>query len=376
MKLRLLLTVAIILFSLVLGQASVASPAWAIYSPLSVANNRFGIHILDTSELERAAELVNSNGGTWGYVTVPIRANDRDLTKWEAFMEKCSKLKIIPILRIASFPNGEHWLAPNEWDLVDFANFLSELPWPIKNRYVIVYNEPNNKNEWGGFVYPEEYARVLSRAADIFHKNNQDYYVIGAGMDSSAPNGANSMNIYDYFMQMNEAVPGIFSQIDGMSYHSYGNPAFSTGPNAYSPVNIFGFRHEAEFLETRFFAKPTIFITEAGWQTDLLISGRAKDYYLYAFNNVWTDNVVAVTPFLLSASAGPFSGFSFTKPDGGFNDFAIAVKDLPKNQGKPQIAEYFKLPENSNVISNLPAVNWDISFPFNSIVNFFRIFFK
>ncbi len=57
----------------------VARPAYAIYDPLSVSNNRFGIHILNPSEVEKAAELVNSSGGDWGYVTIPIRANDRDL---------------------------------------------------------------------------------------------------------------------------------------------------------------------------------------------------------------------------------------------------------------------------------------------------------
>ena len=40
-------------------------------------------------------------------------------------------------------------MAPNEYDLIDFANFLNQLPWPVNNRYVIIYNEPNQENEWG-----------------------------------------------------------------------------------------------------------------------------------------------------------------------------------------------------------------------------------
>ena len=55
--------------------------AFAVYDPISVPNNHFGIHILETSELDQAAKFVNSSGGDWGYVTMPIRANDRDLSK-------------------------------------------------------------------------------------------------------------------------------------------------------------------------------------------------------------------------------------------------------------------------------------------------------
>jgi hypothetical protein len=39
--------------------------------------NKFGIHILSANEIEKAKELVNSNGGDWGYVTVVIRDDQR-----------------------------------------------------------------------------------------------------------------------------------------------------------------------------------------------------------------------------------------------------------------------------------------------------------
>ena len=117
-------SIAFILFLIVF-----ASPVRAVYDPLSVPNNKFGIHILSTSEIDKATELVNSSGGGWGYVTIPIRANERDVNKWTDFMNKCRERHIIPILRIASFPVDDHWMAPNEYDLVDFANFLDQLPW-------------------------------------------------------------------------------------------------------------------------------------------------------------------------------------------------------------------------------------------------------
>lgn len=325
---------------LVTGCLLLPKPVQAIYDPLSVANNRYGIHILNTSELAKATELVNSSGGKWGYITIPIQANDRDLKKWTQFMTEARSKQIIPILRIASFPVDDHWMAPNEYDLLDFANFLDELPWPTKNRYVIVYNEPNHKNEWGGFVYPEEYARVLSRAVDIFHKRNADFFIIAAGLDSSSPDGPDSMNEYSYMRIMNATVPGIFNSVDGISSHAYGNPAFSAFPNIYSRINIANYRYEENLLSTFGVNNTKIFLTEAGWRTDLLGDTGANYFYNQAFTQIWTDqNIVAITPFVLNSVGGPFDGFSFTNQDGSFKPFAKNIESLPKTVGQPQLAE-------------------------------------
>lgn len=335
MKPRILLIIILFFLALYL---STCLPVLAIYDPLSVPNNRFGIHLLDPFEIDSAAKLVNSSGGDWGYVTIPIRANDRDLPRWRDFMTQCAKLHAIPILRIASFPSGDHWMAPNEYDLIDFANFLDLLPWPTKNRYVVVYNEPNHDNEWGGFVYPEEYARVLTRAVDILHKKNQDFFVISGGMDESAPNGFNSMEALQYLSKMDQAIPGIFQQPDGMSFHAYGNPAFDEYPNFYSKYNINGYRQELSFIKTHFGITPKIFLTEAGWRRDLVGDNQLGDYFDQAFKYYWGEDVVAVTPFLFSASDGPFQGFSFTNRDGSLYPFAQRYQQLPKPAGKPQLA--------------------------------------
>jgi hypothetical protein len=333
----------------------------AIYDPLSVPNNKFGIHILETTEIEKAAELVNSSGGAWGYATIPVRANDRDLEKWTKFMEDCRKLKVIPILRIASFPavppssnSGQaSWMAPNEFDLVDFANFLDGLSWPIKNRYVVVYNEPNHEGEWGGFVDPAEYARVLDRAVDIFHKTNQDFFVISAGMDASAPNGAKSMRAFDYEWNMNQAWPGIFERVDGLSFHAYGNPGFSSYPNVNSRVNVASYRYEIGAMrEMGVMENKPIFLTEAGW-----IGG---GWIVTAFNEIWTDsNIVAITPFVLTAEDGPFAEFSFTRGN-EFLPFAKEVITTPKIEGKPPINDWKK---QGNQGSGKMNPSWNGSLP-------------
>lgn len=315
-------------------------PVKAIYDPLSVPNNRFGVHILDPHEISKAARLVNSSGGDWGYVTIPIRANDRDLVKWTSFMEEARRLHVIPILRIASFPVGDHWMAPNEYDLVDFANFLNELPWPTQNRYVVIYNEPNHKNEWGGFLYPQEYAHVLDRSLDIFHKTSPDFFVISAGFDSSAPNSNDSQSEYVYLEIMNTELPGIFSKVDGFSSHAYGNPSFISPPNLYSPVSVANYRFEQGVLESYGVTKPKLFLTEAGWEIDRLPVHLATLYYTQALTQIWTDdNLVAVTPFVLSAASGPFKGFSLLDQNDNLKPVGQVIADLPKTKGQPKLSQ-------------------------------------
>ncbi|MEK7127921.1 MAG: hypothetical protein AAB838_04345 [Patescibacteria group bacterium] len=304
----------------------------AIYDPLSVPNNKFGIHILEPAEVEKASRFANSSGGEWGYVTIPIRANDRDLEKWTKFMTRAKELKIIPILRIASFPVDDHWMAPNEYDLLDFTNFLDQLPWPIKNRYVIIYNEPNHESEWGGFVDPKEYSNILGRAVDLFHEKNAGFFTISAGLDSSQP------NVYEYYRQIN------LTAVDGLSFHTYGNPAFATAPNIYSRVNVASFRFEEKYLGV---TKP-IFLTEAGWKKP------ADWFFPNAFTYAWNDdNIVAITPFLLDGGNGPFTDFSFIKPNGEFEIFAQTIMNMPKTAGRPLLAEVsIKSQESSLKITN------------------------
>src|SRR5437899_511269 len=85
--------VLIFLFAASLLQLLFGSlPVYASDDPLAVPNNKFGIHILFQHELTQAAKLVNTNGGDWGYVIIPIQAGDRDIVKWQSFMDEAKLL--------------------------------------------------------------------------------------------------------------------------------------------------------------------------------------------------------------------------------------------------------------------------------------------
>ena len=246
--------------------------SYAVENPLNIPNNKFGIHILFPSEIFKAAELVNSNGGDWGYVTIPIQSGDKDIDKWQKFMDDCQKLHIIPLVRLATegdYFNTKVWRKPKDADIVDFANFLNSLTWPTKNRYIIVYNEVNRSDEWGGATDAEEYAVILSYAVSTFKTMNEDFFIISAGMDNAAANvDGRSMNQYDFMVAMNNAVPGIFGQIDAIGSHSYPNPAFSQPPWNTTGMGVSSFKYERNLALELSGKYLSVFITETGWSSE------------------------------------------------------------------------------------------------------------
>ena len=362
MKNKLKVFCCILIFSLFLLSAFKTK---AIYNPLSVPNNKVGIHILFPSEISDAAQLVNANGGDWGYVTIPIQQDDLNLIKWQHFMDQAKALHVIPIIRIATvddYFNKNSWSAPTNYDVVQMANFLNSLSWPTKNRYIVVYNEPNDADEWGGSPDPAAYANILSFATSVFKQRSKDFFIISAGLDNAAANvPGQSIDEYTFMREMNQAVPGIFGKIDGISSHSYPNPGFEQPPSYYYE-GIYSFYYQENLASYLGGKTLPIFITETGWDDTVVNSNSIASYYQQTFKNQWSNsNIVAITPFLLSGS-GPYAGFSFTQQNGGKTPEYNAIENLSKTKGQPQLSQYnspFIQPQSEP--KNLPTYNFKTS---------------
>ncbi len=312
---------------------------WVPNKVFSRENNRFGVHILDPGELEKAAQLVNSNGGDWGYITIPIRANDKDLKKWQSFMDDARRYHLIPIVRIASTPLGDIWQKPVPDDIIDFSNFLNDLSWPTKARYVAVFNEPNRHNEWGGKVNPEEYGYLLEFAIDRFKSLNSDFVILPGALDASVPDSKTSMSEYRFLSRLFAKNPTLASKITAINSHSYPNPAYSGSPSETHAKSIRSFVHEANFFRRYIARRLEIFITETGWQDQSIPQNTIGNFYKDAFTKAWSDDrIQAVTPFLLHAASGDFKQFSLTYPDGNFTASAKAIMGLNKAKGDPELA--------------------------------------
>lgn len=317
--------------------------------PLSRPNNFFGIHILFPSELDQAKNLVNSKGGDWGYVTIPIQIYDRDMEKWQQFMDKAKELHVIPLVRLATqnHPlNTSVWRKPTYSDVLDFANFLSSINWPTKNKYVILFNEVNRFDEWAGeYPNPKEYADIVTYAYDEFKKRDPNFFMILGGMDAAAPNDyIKYISGLDYLTQLVETT-NIEEKIDGFSSHSYPNPAFSAYPSESKKVGVATYRFEYELLNKTAPKKLPVFITETGWSSKTLPQSVITKYYDMTISQIWNkdkDKIVAITPFLLNATGEPFDQFSFFK-NGTEADFSKLISSLQKTKGAPMLSSLQKI---------------------------------
>ena len=321
---------------------------------LALENNQFGIHITQTEDLTKAAELVNSAGGDWGYVTVVIQDNDRDQKKWQEFFNLCREKHLIPLVRIASHLQGEVWEIPTQESINDWANFLDSLNWPIKNRYLIIFNEPNHDKEWGGKADPEEYALILDQALVIFKQKNPDFMVLNAGFDQAAGNTNSTMEELRFLQAMNSKVPGIFSRLDGWVSHSYPNHGFVGKPWETGKASVQGYQWELSLLKNNFGTTQElpVLITETGW----LNQEKMSQFIKQAFEEVWLkdEKIIAITPFILNYPFSPFENFSWLDAEGNPYPQYEIVKKMAKIKGRPVQIIKFEMMKTS-LPSFLPA---------------------
>lgn len=371
--------------------------AHAIVDPLSVPNNKFGIHIISASidEASPAAELVNTSGD-WGYITILIESKDRNQNKWQEFFMELRRRHLIPLVRLATKPINDYWERPYEGEEVAWADFLDNLLWPTKNRYIIVYNEPNHGKEWGGTVDAKMYAKVLDKTITTLKTKNRDFFVLNGGFDASAPSKPpNFEDQVNFMRQMDEAVPGIFNKLDGWVSHSYPNPDFAGSPATSGRGTIRTWFWELQLLRSLGVTKNLpVFITETGWKhaeginynpnypTAELVAG----YFQQAFEDAWASSkIIAVTPFLLNYQEEPFDHFSFKKITGEKQKRKLlsatevlgsqypeyypqyqVLRDLPKIKGQPVQENKAQLQKGEIFSSIVAGETYNISLIFKN----------
>jgi len=262
-----------------------------------------------------------------------------DTARWTAAFNQMKELKLIPIVRIATLQLGGMWVKPTTESADKWAEFLNSLPWPIKKRYVILFNEPNHRVEWGGEINPREYARIARAYWEELKKASFEFAVLPAGLDAAAPNGPTTMDSKDYFDQMVQEDPLIFTLFDGWASHSYPNPGFSGSPSENGKMTIRGFEWELNYLSQYHLPQNSpVFITETGWRNSNNKQEQIASYYQQAFSEAWNHpNVVAVTPFLLRYDAKPFNTFSWKIPGTDtYYPYYKEVLGISKNAGTPE----------------------------------------
>ncbi len=280
------------------------------------SNNKFGIHLAQPhmEEISKIKELVNGNGGDWGYVTLVIQEDDRDNNKWQEIFDKLRENHLIPIIRLATLPQGENWRRPEKGDVDPWVSFLDSLNWVVKDRYIILFNEPNHGSEWGGEVDAKNYGETASTFAEKLKTKNNDYFIMIAGLDSSAPSNFPYTEDEEIFLKSTiDSQPSIIKFIDGISSHSYPNPGFSGSPYDTGRKSIRGYQWEINLYKELTGKDLPVFITETGWRRG--DENIIADNFRVAYEDVWLgdDRIRAVTPFVYDYQGQPFLDFSWKR---------------------------------------------------------------
>lgn len=310
-------------------------------------NNKIGISLLQpsTEDIQGAAQLINGGSGDWGYVTLVIQENDRDVRKWQDIFEHLRENHLIPIIRLATSPQGEVWRRPEEKDASDWVQFLLKLNWVVKKRYISLFNEPNHASEWGGEVDPATYTKVSLAFAKAIKESNDDYVVMLAGLDGAAPQYTSQFWDSGEFVRAICRDEGIckelFFYIDGWASHSYPNPGFSGSVWDTGKKSIKGYDYELQLLRELGITKELpVFITETGWTNAKLSEETIAENYKIAYTQIWGNDrrIQAITPFVFKYLSEPFIGFSWKKNEGYSAQYNV-VKELPKQRGTPEQVE-------------------------------------
>lgn len=343
----------------------------------STPNNKFGISLAqpNTEEFTKVKELVNSNGGDWGYVTLIIEEKDRNKGKWQIIFDQLRTLHLIPIIRLATSAEGENWRRPETKDVQSWVEFLDSLNWVTKSRYIILFNEPNHGSEWGGEVDAKSYAEVSLEFAKKLKEKNKDFFVMLAGMDASAPSWMPGLEDEEnFFGEMLTNFNLIFNYIDGWASHSYPNPGFSGSPYANGRGTIRTYEWELGFLINLGINKELpVFITETGWKRGN--ENAIAENFQIAFDQIWgpDSRVVAVTPFVFDYQGEPFLEFSWKRYNSQeYYQQYFTVQAMSKINGEPEQVDKgwinFRLPTDLVVqstyhfkvkLENLGQAVWD-----------------
>jgi hypothetical protein len=183
--------------------------------------------------------------GPGGYVLQVLSDGNRDPARWQAFMAGARNNGLRPIVRLATRydRNLRHWRAPipdrtlDSYHRVaaDYRRFLDALRWPPGERVVIVGNEPNRGDEWGGRPNPTQYARFLRDVAAALRPAG--YTVLNAALDAYCPNtngarvdGVRYVDAESFMDGMRRAAPSFPTWLDGWASHAYPQGPFAAPP--------------------------------------------------------------------------------------------------------------------------------------------------
>jgi hypothetical protein len=341
--------------------------ALTFLNPPQPNTSKMGIHMLlddgrtqfDPSVWESHLQYASQVGN---YVTELIRLDDLDPTKWQRFFDLCRQYELTPIIRLATTFDTENnwWIAPPADDNGtyrtvggQYAAFFSAIQWDGE-LFVLVGNEPNHGEEWGGVPDPAAYTRFLSDVAQAVKDAHSGVRIGNAAIDHYAPNtnaepfenGIAYLDGESFMDAMVAADSNITRVLDVWNSHAYSmTPPWEQqyqvdylngagNPNALAPVEglsnrgVNSYNWELYKLSQLGNLKVLpVIISETGWSRDRYSDEEIAQYMdLSYFGNhgryadlpeegwvPWIEDtrVLAVTPFALAGSPNEWDAYNW-----------------------------------------------------------------
>ncbi len=331
---------------------------WLLFNkPILASDNIFGLHLTQTQDLSTAKDIINSNGGDWGWVTIVIRLDQLDQQTWQDFFDNCRKYHLIPIVRLATIADGDNWKIPQESDIDNLTNFLNSLNWPNKTQHIILFNEINHGQEWGGEVDIKSYVDISIYTSQKFKSLNPNFFILSTGLDLASPDQSpNYLSAETVYQQIFDYKPEYFDNIDGLASHSYPNHGFVGTPKDTGQHSIHGYQWELDTIKSLGVKKELpVFITETGWPHQEGISKKNNFYttkttsqFLLDAYHIWSADpqIKAVTPFIYNYPQEPFDHFSWLDQDEQLYPEYQKFIDQPKTINNPEQTTSYELYKN------------------------------
>lgn len=321
------------------------------------SGNINGLHLTQTQDLLKAKDIINSSGGDWGWVTIVIRLDQLDHQTWQDFFDNCRKYHLIPIIRLATIADGDNWKIPCNSDIDNLANFLNSLNWPTKTQYIILFNEINHGQEWGGEVNIKSYVDVSIYASKKFKNLNPKFFILSSAIDLASPDKSpkfiSAKTVYQEIYSYNSQY---FNNIDGIASHSYPNHGFVGTPKDTGQHSIRGYLWELDAIKKLGVTKDfPVFITETGWPHKEGISKKNNFYttkttsqFLLDAYQIWSQDsrIKAITPFIYNYPNEPFDHFSWLDQNEQLYPEYQKFIDQPKTANSPEQITKFEFYKN------------------------------
>ncbi len=297
-------------------------------------NNPIGINLIRWTEnqyLWAAADLVNSSGGDWGYVTITLIDDDRQSPyRLQRILEQCAHRHLTPIIRVATRfdVTTETWSRPQWNDPFLWRELFNSVTWPTTLKYIVVGNEPNLGREWGGEVDPAGYARYLEKWLDVF-ADDPTYRIFNGALDASNDTlMPERMDEFEFIDAMREAAPGLVDRLHGWAANPY-HFWWGTEPR---------FTYKAYEVELEYIGRdmPVIVMEFHAFEIDE--PQMVAEYYAEAYEHWLADpRIIAITPFFWNPEADRFWMYRVNS-DGSVAEASPTytwLRSLPKQAGSP-----------------------------------------